>query len=211
MKWWFKKPKKLNETTRLYALYGESRNVEYLDSVDKETVSRVDNLTTQLQETNNKLQKLENQVNSSVNSRKMTLLEFSSDLSTWRQVEISPGLYLYTLDSIPSSLKSIATPWTDTFRYYAEFYVKSVLMKGTEQVISLKYGDGYVYNQNKRIGLNIAFSYGDYTQPVKVPSFISSVDWGSGYKNINILVKLYPNEDIPSNVVIREEWGLNGR
>lgn len=55
MKWPWRKPKKLNETTRLYALYGENANLEYLDSVDKQTIQRVEVVENNLQQTNQNL------------------------------------------------------------------------------------------------------------------------------------------------------------
>lgn len=62
MKWPWRKPKKLNETTRLYALYGESGNLEYLDNQDKDTIKRVEVVENNLQHTNQNL----NQTNQSL-------------------------------------------------------------------------------------------------------------------------------------------------
>lgn len=69
MKWPWRKPKKLNETTRLYALYGESGNLEYLDNQDKDTIKRVEVVENNLQQTNQNL----NQTNQSLNQTNQDL------------------------------------------------------------------------------------------------------------------------------------------
>lgn len=69
MKWFRKKPNKLNETTRLYALYGETANLEYLDNQDKETVKRVEVVENNLQQTNQNL----NQTNQNLNQTNQNL------------------------------------------------------------------------------------------------------------------------------------------
>lgn len=85
MKWPWRKPKKLNETTRLYALYGENANLEYLDSVDKQTIQRVEVVENNLQQTNQNL----NQTNQNLTQTNQNLQNLTNRVDNLPVIDTS--------------------------------------------------------------------------------------------------------------------------
>lgn len=95
MRWPWRKPKKLNETTRLYALYGESANLEYLDNQDKETIQRVEVVENNLQQTNQNLNQTNQnltQTNNKVNGLENRLNNLPQSDVTKQYVDMQDGL-----------------------------------------------------------------------------------------------------------------------
>lgn len=113
MKWPWRKPKKLNETTRLYALYGESANLDYLDNQDKQTIQRVEVVENNLQQTNQNL----NQTNQSLNQTNNKVNNLENRLNN-----------LPTIDTTNFAKKNEENTWTKN-QYFNTMDVEIAAMR----------------------------------------------------------------------------------
>lgn len=138
----------------------------------EEIDNQITNMNNQLTSLNNEITNIKNKVNG-IDNRTTVYKEYNNPDIEYEKTEIKPGLYLYTLKSIPKHLESINHLKPNT-SYYIEYWIAKIhFPDGTWGSVNLKYKTEYQYSIDKT-SLDIGY---ERNRNHKSISFISEVNF----------------------------------